>query len=190
MKKIFIATLIILNLFGLSFKVFAKGSVDKDLSGEYFSIAEAYTELKKYDKAIDFYKKAQKSKAYKKASHYNMAQVYALQKNWKQCIKYLEPLHNEAPDNIKITGAYAYALASSGKSKKALELYKAIYDKNTDTPEYFFNYVRLLIITKEYKTAKELLEAEREKFTESEDAKTIEELQTKVNKKLNPKKEK
>ncbi len=191
MKKIIVALLIVLNLLGLGQKIFAKGSIEEDLSGEYFSIAEAYTELKKYDKAIDYFKKAEKSKSYKRASHYNLAQVYALKKDWTNCTTYLKPLHEQAPDNIKIATAYAYALASSGKQNEALSLYKKIYDKNPETPEYFFNYVRLLIVVKDYDTAKKMLEEAKEKFKENEENKTISHLEKKIEQLLNPpKKEK
>ncbi|UTC77993.1 hypothetical protein E4O04_08260 [Treponema sp. OMZ 799] len=184
-KNIFILFLGV--LFFLSFsKAFAKGAVEEDLAGEYFSIAQGYAELKNYSKAVDYYLKAEKSEIYKNAVQYNLAQVYALQKDWDSCLKYIEPLYQKAPENIKLSTAYAYALASSGKDEKALLIYEKIYLEDKETPEYFFNYVRLLIIVKKYEKAKELLDGSKEKFTQEDDKKTINSLEKEIEKLLNP----
>ncbi len=172
----------------LTQSIFCNGNKE-DLSGEYFSIAQSYSELKKYDKAIDYYKKAEKSEEYKNAVQYNLAQVYALQNDWENCLIYLEPLYNQVPDNIKIAGAYSYALASAGKGKAASEIYKKIYLQSPETPEYFFNYIRILIVTKEYDEALKLLEAAKEQFTQEEDTAVLNELKEKIDKILNPPKE-
>ncbi len=187
MKKIIIGIIVfIIASYG-----FCKGNIDKDLTGEYFAIAEAYSELKKYDKAIDYYSKTVKNEKYRRASQYNLAQLYALKNDWKNCISNLEPIYQEAPDNVKIATAYAYALASKGEEKKALDIYKKIYLQNSETPEYFFNYVRLLIIVKKYDEAKELLTTAKENFTKEEETRIIESLEKKIEEILNPpKKEK
>ena len=184
-KNIFIVFLGL--LFFICFtKVFAKGSLEEDLAGEYFSIAQGYAELKNYSKATDYYLKAEKSEKYKNAAQYNLAQVYALQNEWENCLKYIEPLYKQAPENIKISTAYAYALASSGKEEKALLIYEKIYLEDKETPEYFFNYVRILILVKKYEKAKELLNESKEKFTQEDDKKTISELEKEIEKLLNP----
>lgn len=184
-KNIYIVFFSIL-IFASFTKAFAKGAVEEDLAGEYFSIAQSYAELKNYSKAVDFYLKAEKSEEYKNAVQYNLAQVYALQKDWNSCLKYIEPLYKEAPENIKLSTAYAYALASAGKEEKALSVYEKIYFENKETPEYFFNYVRLLIIVKKYEKAKELLAESKEKFTQEDDKKTINSLEQEIEKLLNP----
>lgn len=168
--------------------IFCKGNKE-DLSGEYFTIAESYSELKKYDKAIAYYKKAEKSEQYKNAVQYNLAQVYALQNDWENCLFYLKPLYNQVPDNIKIAGAYSYALAASGKVKAASEIYKKIYLQSPETPEYFFNYIRVLIVAKEYDEALNLLEDAKENFTQEEDKASLNELTEKIDTILNPPKE-
>ncbi|UTC68044.1 MULTISPECIES: lipopolysaccharide assembly protein LapB [unclassified Treponema] len=184
-KNIFILFLGVFFFISFS-KAFAKGSVEEDLAGEYFSIAQGYTEIKNYSKAVDYYLKAERSEKYKNAVQYNLAQVYALQKDWDSCLKYIEPLYKKAPENIKISTAYAYALASSGNEEKALLIYEKIYLEDKETPEYFFNYVRLLIIVKKYEEAKELLDESKEKFTQDDDKKTISELEKEIERLLNP----
>ncbi|MEL3912272.1 tetratricopeptide repeat protein [Treponema pedis] len=183
--KRFICYFVLLFLVLPQPNIFPEG-IKENLYGEYFSIAEGYTELKKYDKAIDYYKKAEKSKQYRNAVKYNLAQIYALQKDWENCLKYLEPMYNQVPDNIKISTAYAYALASAGKETKAIEIYKKIISKENETPEYFFNYVRILVTAKKYEESLKLLEESKEKFTQEEDKKTIAELEEKIKNILNP----
>ena len=169
---------------------FAKGQMDDDLAGEYFAIAEGYTELKNYPKAESFYKKAEKSARYKNAVQYNLAHVYALQKDWENCLSYLTPLYMQAQGNIKIASAYAYALASSGKEKQAIEIYEKIYTDNPETPIYFFNYVRILIASKKYGEALQQLEENKDNFGSDTDKKTLNDLLEKTRELLNPPKKK
>ena len=75
MKKIFTLLFLLPTCF-----VFAKGRAET-LGAEYYEIAEAYTELKKYDKALYFYEKASADPAYINASAYNRARMYGLQKD-------------------------------------------------------------------------------------------------------------
>lgn len=184
MKKRFFIAAVFLGL--IFFESFAKGNLEEDLAGEYVSIAQGYAELKNYQKAIDYYLKAEASEKYKNAVKYNLAQVYAMQKDWDNCLKYLEPLHKQAPENIKISTAYAYALASSGKENKALLIYEKIYLNDKETPEYFFNYVRILVISKKYEKAKELLKEAKEKFTQDDDKRAIDGIEKEIEKLLNP----
>ena len=58
--------------------LFAKGTVDSETAKAYFEIAQAYTEVSKYDKAAEFYLKAAKDPAHKNAAEYNLARVYGL----------------------------------------------------------------------------------------------------------------
>ena len=53
----------------------------KSIYVEYFNIAEAYCDLEKYDKAVDYYKKAMLSKNLKWSSYYKLGRCYALSKN-------------------------------------------------------------------------------------------------------------
>lgn len=163
----------------------AKGSAE-NLSEEYITIAQSYADLKKYDKAVEFYKKAEKSPEYQNAVHYNLAQIYALQNDWVNCLKYLKPMYEKVPNNTKICIAYAYALASSGHEKAAVSMYEKIYLDNPDTPEYFFNYIRILIAAKKYKEAEKFLDEAVNKFPDEEDQKIINELKLKIANLINP----
>lgn len=186
MKKIHLVVFSIFILIAQT--VFCKGTKE-DLSGEYFGIAESYADLKKYDKAVEYYKKAEKSDAYKNATQYNLAQLYALQNDWDNCLAYIEPIYKKAQTNIKIASAYAYALACAGKDKKAISIYEKIYLQSPETPVYFFNYVRILIACKKYNDGLKLLEEKKDSFTTEDDVAILNSLREKIEKLLNPKPE-
>ncbi|EFW39471.1 tetratricopeptide repeat protein [Treponema phagedenis] len=170
--------------------LYAKGSADAIPAKEFFDIAESYEELKKYDKAIEYYALVAKTKEFKNAAEYSIARVYGLQKNWSASAAILKKQHKAAPENIQIATAYAYALAASGQNKQALAMYKSLYDSDTENPEKAMNYVRMLIGTKNYTEAEDLLKTLTKEFEGSEEIKTLHELSEKLEALKNPPKEK
>lgn len=181
-KRIFIVMFFFVFLF-----VYAKGKTE-NLAGEYFSIAEAYAELKKYDKAIEFYGKAAKDSQYTNSANYNIARMHGINNRWSEASSILETLYMKAPDNEKISSAYAYALASSDNFEKAVIVYENIYSANKDSPQHSFNYVRILIAAKKYKEAESLLEDLKNIFVEDSEKKIIDELKKTIDIFINPKK--
>ena len=69
------------------------------LAGEYFYIAECYAEVKKYEKAIEFYKKAEKYEEYANAAKYNIARMYALLNEWEKAFNILKPIYEKEKEN-------------------------------------------------------------------------------------------
>lgn len=181
-KKVLCFLLLSLFLFGSS--LFAKKS--EDLSAEYFSIAEAYSELKKYEKAIEFYKKAEENEEYSNAARYNIGRMYALLKMWQEACDVLKPLYEKESENEKLLTSYAYALVANGNIAEGEELYKKLYDNNKESPQAAFNYIRLLIVAKKYDNAKNMLDTLAEQFIEDEERKTIENLKATIEKLLEP----
>ena len=104
--------------------LWAKGSVDSETAKAYFDIAQAYTDVSKYDKAAEFYRKAAKDPAHKNAAEYNLARVYGLQGDWAKARPILERQYQEAPGNLLILKAYAYSLAATGDEERACVMYK------------------------------------------------------------------
>lgn len=179
--------IVFLTFILLSSSLFAKEK--KDLSSEYFYIAEAYSELKKYEKAIEFYKKTLENPEYTNAATYNIARMHALLEQWDEAKSLLKILHEKEPTNEKILTSYAYALSASGKIEEAENIYKAIYEANKESPAIAFNYARLLIVSKKYDEATSLLQELTNKFIEDEETKTINELKSTIEKLSNPLKE-
>ena len=162
--------------------LFAKGNVDSETAKAYFEIAQAYTEVSKYDKAAEFYLKAAKDPAHKNAAEYNLARVYGLQGDWGKAKNILERQYKDAPGNVLILKAYAYSLAATGDEARACEMYKKLYDEDSENPEAALNYVRILILSKRYDQALSFIEEMKPRFTESTENKAFAELEEKIKK--------
>lgn len=162
--------------------LFAKGSVDSETAKAYFEIAQAYAEVSKYDKAAEFYLKAAKAPTYKNAAEYNLARVYGLQGSWNKAKPILERQYKEAPGNALILKAYAYSLAATGDEARACEMYKKLYDDDSENPEAALNYARILILSKRYDHALSFIEEMKTRFTESSENKAFAELEEKIKK--------
>lgn len=162
--------------------LFAKGTVDSETAKAYFEIAQAYTEVSKYDKAAEFYLKAAKDPAHKNAAEYNLARVYGLQGDWSKAKPILERQYKEAPGNVLIAKAYSYSLAATGDEARACEMYKKLYDEDSENPEAALNYTRILILSKRYDQALSFIEEMKTRFTESIENKAFAELEEKIKK--------
>ena len=161
---------------------FAKGNVDSETAKAYFEIAQAYTEVSKYDKATEFYLKAAKDPAHKNAAEYNLARVYGLQGDWEKAKNIFERQYKEAPGNVLIAKAYAYSLAATGDEARACEMYKKLYDEDSENPEAVLNYARILILSKRYDQALSFIEEMKTRFTESSENKAFAELEENIKK--------
>lgn len=175
--------ILFLLLFFITFAgLFAKGSVDSETAKTYFEIAQAYTEVSKYDKAVEFYLKAAKDPAHRNAVDYNLARVYGLQGDWRKAKPILERQYKEAPGNVLIAKAYAYSLATTGDEARACEMYKKLYNEDSENPEAALNYARILILVKRYDEALSFIKELKTRFTESTENKAIAELEEKIKK--------
>ena len=174
--------LVFLLFFITAAGLFAKGSIDSETAKAYFEIAQAYTEVSKYDKAAEFYLKAAKDPAHKNAAEYNLARVYGLQGDWGKAKNILERQYKDAPGNVLIAKAYAYSLAATGDEARACEMYKKLYDEDSENPEAALNYVRILILSKRYDQALSFIEEMKPRFTESTENKAFAELEEKIKK--------
>lgn len=175
------------NLFFLLFFItaaglFAKGNVDSETAKAYFEIAQAYTEVSKYEKAAEFYLKAAKDPAHKNAAEYNLVRVYGLQGDWSKAKPILERQYKEAPGNVVIAKAYSYSLAATGDEARACEMYKKLYDEDSENPEAALNYARILVLSKRYDEALSFIAELKTRFTESTENKAIAELEEKIKK--------
>ena len=174
--------LFVLLFFITAAGLFAKGSVDSETAKAYFEIAQAYTEISKYDKAAEFYLKAAKDPAHKNAAEYNLARVYGLQGDWEKAKNIFERQYKEAPGNVLIAKAYAYSLAATGDEARACEMYKKLYDEDSENPEAVLNYARILILSKRYDQALSFIEEMKTRFTESSENKAFAELEENIKK--------
>ena len=106
--------------------------INKNIASEYFAIADGYADLKKYDKAAQYYKLAMRDKGVAKSAYYKMARCYALAKNYKQAEEAYENLLKLDPDNTDIKLSLAYIHAMNGQNEKALSEYQVLVKENPD----------------------------------------------------------
>ena len=118
----------------------------KSIYVEYFNIAEAYCDLEKYDKAVDYYKKAMLSKNLKWSSYYKLGRCYALSKKWPEAKTVYEKLLERDPSNINIKLSLAYISAMSGNIEEAENYYQKLYADFPDNADIISNYINILLV--------------------------------------------
>jgi tetratricopeptide (TPR) repeat protein len=161
----------------------------KNLATEYYSIAEAYFDLKKYDKAADYYKLAMKDPALRTAAYYKLGRAYALGKQWNDAEKIFRTLLKRDPENLSISISIAYITAMKGDTENALLMYRNLIEKKPDDGDLLENYIALLITDGRLELAEQQLFILKTKFPDNS---SIDTLQKKIYEKLDnpPAKEK
>lgn len=139
-------------LFGLSSCSSIK-TINNEILVEYFTLADSYASVKKYDKAILFYKKSLQHPDYTRASEWGLVRMYALQNKWDEAQTILKPIFEENQNNIFIASAYAYLLVQKNQAEDGLDLYKQLYEENSDNSDFGYNYLLLLYSAKKYEEA-------------------------------------
>ncbi len=176
-------------LFLQAFTLCAKGRTD-NLNENYFEIANAYAEVKNYEKALYFYEKAGKDALYKNACDYNSARMYGLLNRWAEAKKILHTLYESEPDNEMILQAYAYSLIMTGKNSEGKELYRQLAEKNIEDPESLLTYIRILVFIKDYQTAQETVDKAILDFPSAKERPDFDKLKTQIERALNKPEEK
>ncbi len=152
----------------------------KEFVAEYYALAEGYSEIGKYDKAIFFYQKALTRPEYRNGARYGLARAYALNGNWAAACDIFADLYRQDPKNALLAASYAYALASTGKIEEALRLYGALYQERPDDSTRARNYAELLFLAGHYAESSEMVALLKDKFADSPGAKDIAALEKKI----------
>ena len=183
MRKISLTLIAVLALLSASCVTAAR---NQELCDEYFAIAEGYAGISKYDKALDYYRKAGKSRQLENASRYGIGRMCALLGNWEEAVAAFSTLYAKDPDNGIVSFAYAYSLAAGGKPEQAVALYKKIYDTDRENLRYARDYAEILVIAGRYQEGLDQIGVIKEKFPDSDAVKDIDALEKKANDGLNP----
>lgn len=179
MKRLLAVSLCAISLF--SSCVLLGGSTARDeLLAEYMSLADAYASVSKYDKAIEYYTKASAKKEYRNATRYSIGRMYGLSGKWAEAATTFGELREEEPDNVLISTAYAYALVASGDAEGAKPVYEELYGKAQDDPATNRNYAEILVLTKRYPEAVQMIAKIKESFPDTDAAKGIDDLTKKI----------
>lgn len=166
--------------------MFSPIRIQKELATEYFTIAEGYADISRYDKAIEFYNKALAQKEFVNASKYGLGRMYSLSGKWKEACASFSELYTQEPENDLISTAYAYALVSNGQTSEALEIYEVVWKRNDEDPSAIRNYAEILYLSGRYSETLSYIDALKEKYPDSEAMKGIEILEKKTQDGLAP----
>ena len=96
-----------------------------ELYKEYYSLAEDYVSLKKYEKAIEYYKKILDHPDYRKSATMKLARTYALHKDWENAKSYLGKAVSLNQNNKLAKDLYNYVIEQQEQTilQKALDAY-------------------------------------------------------------------
>lgn len=131
----------------------------KDVSTDYYNIANEYFQLKKYEQAIELYKKAKNLNKNLLKNDYNLARALVEVKKYSEAQDILENLLKKDPKNSLLQSNLAFLYYKLGDSKKAKETYlKLIQTNKVDTASRY----NLALILKEENNIKDAIDALKE----------------------------
>ncbi|MBP3771190.1 MAG: tetratricopeptide repeat protein [Treponema sp.] len=122
-----------------------KAIIFKNIATEYYSIAEGYMDIKKYDKAAEYYTLAMRNKELYLTSYYKLARAYALAKNWDKAFECYSDLLSLDKDNSVLKASLAYITAMRGETDNAILQYKDLITENPYDENLLESYVALLL---------------------------------------------
>lgn len=139
----------------------------KNIYNEYMNIADAYLDLKKFDKAELYYEKCLNDRKSYWAATYKLARTYSLSKKWDKALQLYEKLEKRDPENTSIKLALAYVYAMSGELDKSIFHYKELYLLQGDNENVLENYASVLIAAALYDEAASVCANLEEKFPDN-----------------------
>ncbi len=112
---------------------------NEDLAREYYNIGNEYFDLKKYDKANQYYKKAIELDAAFSKARFNYAQSLLKLNKFEEAIQLLESLSAEDPDNTLVLTLIGYAYHAQNLDDKALATFEKIIARSPDNTAALYN---------------------------------------------------
>lgn len=131
-----------LTLFG------SEKQVIDNLYIEYMNIGDVYYSLEKYDKAIEYYKKASENDDLYWSCFYKLAKTYALSSNWAEASVSFEKLLERDPENSNLKASLAYIKALNGQVEEAKKIYEELIEQFPENQLFLENYIAILFLEK------------------------------------------
>ena len=129
---------------GISLSMGETRTLLRNLSVEYCEMADSFFEMKKYDKAVNYYQKSLKVKK-SLSVKYKLAKAYVMLNKWAEANVLYKELYCKDKENSALITMYAYTEIKTGNVKNALSLYKVLYEKNPVDTTVLKNYVLILL---------------------------------------------
>lgn len=143
------------------------GLVLKNIAIEYYNIAEGYMDIKKYDKAAEYYELAMRNDELYLTSYYKLARSYALAKNWDKATESYNLLLERDPENVLLKSSLSYITAMKGETDQAIKQYKELLEANPYNENLLESFVALLIYVGRGEDAEESFFVLKEKFPDN-----------------------
>ena len=145
----------------------------KNLSLEYYNVAEAYAENKNYAKAAEYYKLAMRNEDLYLTAYYKLARSYALAKDWENADKTYNELLELDGENTVLKTSLAYITAMRGEVDDAIVQYRDLLKENPYDENLLESFVSLLINVGRGEDAEESFFVLKEKFPDNKQLSTF-----------------
>ena len=143
------------------------GRIIKNLSTEYYNVAEGYMGIKNYSKAAEFYKLSMADKSLRTTAYYKLGRAYALAKDWENALPIYEDLLSRDTENKDLQVSIAYMYAMKGEVDEALKRYGQLSHQHPSDQTLLENYIALLIDSGKGEIAESQLVILKENFPDS-----------------------
>jgi len=135
----------------------AGGRTRREIAAEYFNLGNAFFELRKFDRALDFYERALAYSSSFPEGGYNLARVYILQDRFGDAVEILKGLLDRDRDNLVVLQTLAYALGKAGRVEEAVDAYGEVLARSEGNIAALYNLSLLLEFQGRSREAYELL---------------------------------
>ncbi len=145
-----------------------EASVKKSsIYAEYMAIADAYSDLAKYDRAAQYYELARKDRRLYWSATYSLGRCLAMNKKYSESLSVYRTLlrRDGGNRNLKLSVAYLYAM--NGELELSEAAYEELWSGGEESAEVLENYISVLLASEKYTEAEEKLSLLKEKFSDS-----------------------
>lgn len=151
-----------------------RSRVYKNVLSEYFLVADAYLENKKYDKSIEFYTKALAHPDLADSARYKIAYAYALAERWDKAIPAYQELLEKDPGNTNLEESLAYLYARQGDLPHSAATYRKLTERNPYDQKLLENFITVLVSGNYLEEAELALERLKTDFPDNTTAEELE----------------
>ena len=139
----------------------------KNLSVEYYNIAEGYVGIKNYIKAIEYYKLAMRNPEVEQGAFYKLSRAYALSGDWESALECYGKMLERDPGNENLKVSVAYITAMNGDTHRAIELFRELNSEKPYSEQVLESYAALLLFVGRAEDAQEPVLELRKNFPDN-----------------------
>lgn len=135
----------------------------------YIKRAELYTIMKKYDKAVDSYRKALKEEPSRIDAYVGLSRTLAQAGKKKEALDWLKKAESKLPEDPELALELGEQYARLGELDRALKIYEKLLKLYPDRPDAVLHFSETLVLQGKRKEALDFLEKASAKSPDNED---------------------